>query len=194
MYGYTVNWYYYQLCSFSGEDASSQLLKENSNKSDHPGERMYLDITSMRYPSFDKHLHWALVVDQATHYKNSFFLHHKNDQIKLIFAWIKLLLNCHKVAVKNIHLDNAGENQALEKGANKAGYGSTFEYTAPGTPQQNGVADRAFPALLGRGRVMMNQAGFTPWLHKLRWCEAVQTATDIDDILVIEDTNAPPLT
>ena len=32
----------------------------------------------------------------------------------------------------------------------------------------------------------MNQAGFSPWLHKLLWCEAAQTTTDTDNILVLE--------
>ena len=41
---------------------------------------------------------------------------------------------------------------------------------------------------------MMNQAGFSPWLHKLLWCEVAQTATDIDNILLVENTNAPPFT
>ena len=30
---------------------------------------------------------------------------------------------------------------------------------------------------------MMNQVEFSPWLHKLLWCEAAQTATDMDVIL-----------
>ena len=60
------------------------------------------------------------------------------------------MLNCHKIKVKNIHLDNAGENQALEKEADKVGYGITFEYTAPGTPHQNGVVESTFPTLLSR--------------------------------------------
>ena len=100
----------------------------------------------MRYPSFSKHLHWALIVEKVT--RKCFFLHHKNDQIEPILASIKQLLNYHKIKVKNIHLDNAGENQALEKEADKAGYGITFEYTAIGTPQQNGVVERGFQPCL----------------------------------------------
>ena len=40
--------------------------------------------------------------------------------------------------VKFIRCDNAGENLAFEKAGRLEGLGLTFEYTAPGTPQQNG--------------------------------------------------------
>ena len=35
-----------------------------------------------------------------------------------------------------------------------------FEFTAPGTPQQNPVVERKFPTLMGRARAMMTHAGF----------------------------------
>ena len=37
--------------------------------------------------------------------------------------------------------------------------GIVFEYTAPGTPQQNGVEERAFATMLGKTRAIMNGAG-----------------------------------
>ena len=37
----------------------------------------------------------------------------------------------------------------------------------------------------------MNQAGFSQWLHKLLWCEAAQTASDIDNIFVVEEGGQP---
>jgi len=33
--------------------------------------------------------------------------------------------------------------------------GIVFEYTAPGTPQQNGVVERAFATMLGKTRAIM---------------------------------------
>jgi len=38
--------------------------------------------------------------------------------------------------------------------------GFIFEYTAPRTPQQNGLVERAFVTMLGKTRVIMNGAGF----------------------------------
>ena len=48
----------------------------------------------------------------------------------------------------------------LARCCDKNEMGIKFEYTAPGTPQQNRVVERAFVTLIGRGRAMMNHAGF----------------------------------
>ena len=63
--------------------------------------------------------------------------------------------------MKIIRCDNAGENKVLERESEKNELGISFEYTAPGTPQQNGVVERAFVTVMGRARAMMNHARFT---------------------------------
>ena len=66
------------------------IPKKNENKSDNPGKRMYLDISSMRKPSMGGRQHWVMLVDEATKYKKSFFLRKKNEQLERIIDWIKL--------------------------------------------------------------------------------------------------------
>ena len=51
-------------------------------------------------------------------------------------------------------------NQALEDECIEKDLGIIFEYTAPGTPQQNRVVERAFATMLGKTRAIMNDAGF----------------------------------
>ena len=58
--------------------------------------------------------------------------------------------------------------------------GIKFEYTAPGTPQQNRVVERVFVTLIGRGRAVKNYAGFTVKKRQELWCEAAQTAMMLD--------------
>ena len=72
--------------------------------------------------------------------------------------------------------------------------GIIFEYTAPGTPQQNGVVERAFVTVMARARAMMNHAGFTMAKRQQLWCEAAQTATLLDNILVQDSAKSPPFT
>ena len=100
----------------------------------------------------------------------------------------------HKIQVKIIRCDNAGENQVLERQSDKNELGIIFEYTAPGTPQQNGVVERAFVTVIGRARAMMNHSGFTMAKRQQLWCEAAQTATMLDNILVQDSAKSPPFT
>ena len=64
--------------------------------------------------------------------------------------------------------------------------GITFEYSAPGTPQQNALVKRAFATLMGRVQVMMNLAGFPKAKQNQLWTEAADTATKIDNMLIYE--------
>ena len=170
------------------------IPKKNEDKSKNPGERMDLDISSMRKPSMGGRQHWVMLVDEATKYKKSFFLKKNNEQVELIIDWIKALKARHKIQVKIIRCDSAGENKVLERESDKKELGIIFEYTARGTPQQNGVVERAFVTVMGRARAMMNHTGFTMARRQQLWCEAAQTATMLDTILVQESAKSPPFT
>ena len=163
------------------------IPKKNENKCNMPGERMYLDISSMRKPSMGGRQHWVMLVDEATKYKKSVFLKKKNEQVKPIIDWIKALKARNEMQVKIIRCDNAGENKALETESDKNDLGIIFEYTAPGTPQQNGVVERGFVTDMGHARAMMNYVGFT-------MCEAAQTATLLDNVLVQDSAKSPLFT
>ena len=105
--------------------------------------------------------HWVMLVDEATKYKKSFFLKKKNEQVEPIMERIKALKARHMIEVKIIRCDNAGENKVLERESDKNELEINFEDPGPGTPQQNGVIERAFVTVMGRARVMMNHAEFT---------------------------------
>ena len=94
----------------------------------------------------------------------------------------------HKIQVKIIRCDNAGENKVLERDSDKNELRIILEYTAPGTPQQNGVVERAFVTVMGTVRAM------TKAKRQQLWCEAAQTATMLDNILVQESAKSPPFT
>ena len=138
--------------------------------------------------------HWALMVDEATKYKKSFFPKRKNDQVEVIIDWLKELKNKYKIKVQRIRMDNTGENKMLVKSSDQNEMGIKFEYTAPGTPQQNGIVERAFVTLIGRGRAMMNHARFTVKKRQEMWCKAAKTATMLDNVLVQEKGGKPPHT
>ena len=134
-----------------------------------------------------------MLVDEATKYKKSFFLKKKNEQVEPIIDWIKALKARHKIQVKIIRCNNAGEDMVLERESDKNEFGISFEYTAPGAPQQNGVVERAFVTVMARARAMMNHAGFTMAKRQQLWCEAAQTVTMLDNIWCNTEPKVPLL-
>ena len=64
-----------------------------------------------------------MLVDEATKYKKSFFLKKKNEQAQPIIDWIKSLKAQHKIQVKIIRCDNAGETNVLETESEKMLWG-----------------------------------------------------------------------
>ena len=106
--------------------------------------------------------------------------------------WIKGLSKKHRIEIKRIRLDNSGENRSLQKECNKENLGVMFEFTAPGTPQQNSVAERRIPTLMGRARAMLIQAGIDSKGKGEFWCEVISTATKLDNIMVRPDRTKPP--
>ena len=76
-----------------------------------------------------------------------------------MLMWIRVLSKKYNIEIKRIRLDNSGENKSLQKECDKANLGIIFEFTAPGTSQQNLVAERRIPTLMGRARAMLIQAG-----------------------------------
>ena len=90
----------------------------------------------------------------------SSFLRKKSDQTIVVPIWIKRLKMKYGIVVKNIRLDNRGENRSLQKECEKQNLRIRFEFTAPGTPQQNSVVERKIPTLMGRSRAMVIKTGF----------------------------------
>ena len=56
------------------------------------------------------------------------------------------------------------------------------------------MVERAYVTVMGRALAMMNHAGFTMAKRQQLWCEAAQTATMLDNILVQESAKSPPFT
>ena len=96
--------------------------------------------------------------------------------------------------MKRIGLDNSGENKSLQQECNKENLGVIFEFTAPGTPQQNSVAERRISMLMGRGRAMLIQAVIDSKGKGEFWCEVISTATKLDNIMVRPERAKSPHT
>ena len=139
-------------------------------------------------------MHWLIAVDEFSDCNHSFFLSKKSDQIKMIPMWIKGLSRKYGIEIKRIRLNNSGENRSLEKECDKQNLAVIFEFTAPGTPQQNSVVERKTPTLVGRTRAMLIQAVINSKEKGEFWCEVFSKATNLDNIMVRPDRTKPPYT
>ena len=157
--------------------------KSTVPRSTVPGERLFIDISSPKVTSYGGSKHWLLVLDDATDLPFSFFLSHKDALSLNLVPFIKGL-RADGIDVKIIRCDNAGENKQFERDCKKEGLGLTFEYTAPGTPQQNGRVERKFTTLFGRVRAMLKGSGIENPVRNRLFAEAGNTATELDGILV----------
>ena len=79
-----------------------------------PGERLYLDISSVKKPKEVKHVgktNWYMIVDEATHLKSSNFYETKNGMVEPTCIFINKL-HKNNIPTKFVRCDNAGETKA----------------------------------------------------------------------------------
>ena len=150
-----------ELCAQAKIRRANVPKKKQKQVPSRPGYRMFFDISSFKHESMGRKSHWIIVVDEFSDCGHSFFLRKKSDQMEVIPIWIKGLQTTYQIVVKNIRLDNSGENRSLQKEWERENLGIILEFTAPGTPQQISVVDRKIPTLMGKSRAMMIQAGFS---------------------------------
>ena len=153
-----------------------------ANKVTRRCERLYLDISGIKHKSLGGSKFWVLLVDEFTRYKWSVFLKNKSDLATKI---LPLLKEINKLdSINYLRCDNAGENKILEKHcmADKD-LNMKFEYTAPNTPQQNGVCESGFRTLWNMVRASNNAAGFDEEMRNLLWAECANTVTKVHNLL-----------
>ena len=150
-----------------------------------------MDICSFKPVSRGGNRHWLIVVDKFSDCTHSYFLKRKSFQTQIMLIWIRSLSKKHNIEIERIRLDNSGDNRSLQKECDRANMGITFEFTTPGTPQQNSVAERRIPTLMGRARAMLIQARIESKYKGEFWCEVISTATNLDNIVVRPERTKP---
>ena len=171
-----------------GKSKQKKISKEPKPRSKVRGEKLLIDISSPKTRSIGGKNHWLLIMDDYTDQTWSKFLKEKSELGDVMIEFILELKNKHGIDVKIIRCDNSGENNAFEKQCKSKGMGITFEYTAPGTPQQNGRVERKFATLYGRLRSMLENVE-NPNLRDKLWAEAANTATVLDTTLAKKGRN-----
>ncbi|MGL4341755.1 MAG: reverse transcriptase domain-containing protein, partial [Lactococcus lactis] len=177
-------------CAIS-KTRQKNVSKESDSRSKVAGERLFVDISSVKAESYGGSKFWILVVDDYSDKCWSIFVNRKSLMPDKVVALIRKLKDQNKYSINHIvrviRCDDAGENKALETMCTNQGLGIKFEYTGPGTPQLNGRVERKYATLYGRVCTMLNAAGLTKELRDGIWTEAAKTASDIENTIVSEN-------
>ena len=159
------------------------VAKSTMTMATTPGERLFLDISSVAHKSFGGSKFWILVLDDKTDMIWSIFVQHKNQLAKEVDTLLDVLSSQGKT-VRYIRGDNAGENKMLEQLCIKKKRGIEFEYTPRDSPQYNGKVERKFATLWNRVRSDLNAAKLSKDLRHGIWTECAKHATDVENIIV----------
>ena len=124
-----------------------------------------------------------MFVDYQSDYCVSKFVRKKNELEDEGLNFFKKL-RATSIQVKTLRLDNAGENKKLQRALEEEEFNIDFQYTAAGTPQQNGRVERKFATLYGKVRSTLNSARITKGLRCKLWAECASHVTDIENIIV----------
>ena len=157
--------------------------KKGANKSSDILEVIHTDICS---PDMDSHgqEYFISFIDDYTRYMYIYMLYNKNealDAFKIFKAEVEK--QCGK-QIKIVRSDRGGEyyGRYTEDGQAPGPFakflqehGIVAQYTMPGSPDQNGVAERRNRTLLDMVRSMLSSSN----LPKSLWAEALKTAVYI---------------
>ena len=164
------------------------------DKSTTPGERIFLDTTSIKIRSFGGSKFWLVIVDDATSFTWSIFLKTKSEQVPRLMTFVRKM-KARGTPVKKIRCDNAGENKSLQAACLAAGdpdvVNIVFEFTPRDSPEYNGKAERKIAVLHSRNRVMLNAAHLSKKLHDSLWAESGATVTDVENLLLSRTKEEP---
>lgn len=116
--------------------------------------------------------YYVTFIDDSTRKVWVKFLMRKSDVFNTFKKWKIAVENETNLKVKALKSDNGGEYVSKEFVDYCAEHGIRMINTVPGTPQQNGVAERMNRTLNERARSMRLNAG----LPKMFWEDAVNTA------------------
>ena len=169
---------------------AKNIPKFTSLKSTSPGERIYTDISGPYKKLLIGSNYWILFVDQYSGKAWSFFVLRKNMMAKVADK-LFMQLKSAGYTLPFLRCDNTGKNVAGLSKVCKT-HGIKEEFTAPHTPQQNGVVECKFVTIQDRACAAMYAAKLSDEYHGLLWAESVHTHTQLTNLVENSATNKCP--
>ena len=128
---------------------------------------LHLDLFGpVNIMSISKKRYTLVIVDEYTRFTWVYFLHRKDETAAILLDHVRMI-ETDEFKVKILRSDNGTEfkNSAMEEFCKYKGI--IQQFSAPGTPQQNGVVERKNRTLIEAGRTMLEDANLPTYF----WAE-----------------------
>ncbi|KAL8103193.1 hypothetical protein AgCh_027652 [Apium graveolens] len=185
--GYHVD-FFKEHCEVAKQRKSSFKSKTESIILE-PYHLLHVDLFGpVNVMSITKKKYTMVIVDEFTRYTWVYFLHKKNETAFTLTDHVIHLDKLVKDSVKIIRSDNSTEfkNSIMEEFCKE--HGIKHEFSAPGTPQQNGVVERKNRTLIEVARTMLDEAKLPTYF----WAKAVQTTCFTQNATLINKQGKTP--
>ena len=162
--------------------------KETKTKASRPGERLFLDISSMSSESIGGNNYAVLIVDDFSRFKWCFLLKKREFLTEKVLPFLTNIKKNYDL--QEVRMDGAQENHTLGNELIKINV--TVEYVPRKSPQLNGVVERAIATSVARARAMLTQAGLGSYMRRRFWAEALNTSVVVSNLLTKSGNVKPP--
>ncbi|KAI3746473.1 hypothetical protein L6452_08907 [Arctium lappa] len=185
---------------FSCDDHCVACLKGKQHKTSHKTKEinsissclqlLHMDLFGpTNVISIGKKSYCLVIVDDYSRFTWVYFLRTKDETSGLIKSFILRIENQTNQKVKVIRSDNGTEFKNLDLNTFCEEKGIERQYSAPRTPQQNGVAEKRNRTLIEVARSLLVDSK----LPIIFWAEAVNTACYVQNrVLVVKQKNKTP--
>jgi transposase InsO family protein len=138
-----------------------------------PFELIHMDLCGpMKTRSLEGHDYFMILVDDHTRFLWVFFLLKKGEALTHYRRFSNFIHTNFERKIKGIRSDRGGEFTSKEFTEFLLSQGTTHQLTAPDTPMQNGMAERANRTVVNTARAMLHTAGLSYGF----WERAIDTA------------------
>ena len=161
-----------------GKQTKTSFKTKKEISTSKPLHLLHMDLIGpSRVKCFGETLYTLVIVDDFSRFTWTIFLASKDETFVNFVTFAKKVQNEKGISIVSIRTDHGGEfdNQLFEDYCNNQGIDHNF--SAPRTPQQNGVVERKNRVLTEMARAMLNDKE----MSQVFWADAMSTACYISN-------------
>ena len=156
-----------------GKQVKSSFKSKNVVSTSRPLQLLHMDLVGpSRIRSRGGNLYIFVIVDDFSRFTWTLFLSHKSDTFNAFKRFAKVVQNEKGTTIVSLRSDHGKEFENEDFSCYCFENGINHNFSAPRTPQQNGVVERKNRCLEEMARTMLNDSP----LPKSFWADAINTA------------------